>query len=305
MEGLSLAAESDVTLINNIFYGNNASDGAGLGFYAESASDSATLYNEIYWSNTPNAIAVFAAGPVAAQYCNIEGGTGESWFGTGCIDSNPAFLNTASPQGVDGIYATLDDGLHLTVVSPSMNTGNNTFVPGTVTTDITGQNRIQNTTVDMGAYEGVAGTPTTPIITTTAVFLITSTSASSGGNVTSDGGATVTASGVCWSTSANPTTSDSKTRDSTGTGSFTSSMTGLSADTTYHVRAYATNNAGTAYGSDLNFTTSYASTIYVDSDGTCNGKTPCHSTIQTAIDASSTGSVSYLLQGGLTVDPLL
>ena len=155
--GLSLSAQSDVTLINNTFYGNAAADGGGLGFYAEDGGDSATLQNEIYSSNTPNSLSVFGAGPVAAQYCNIEGGTGESWFGTGCIDSNPAFFNTTSPQGADGIYATIDDGLHLTDGSPSGNTGNNTFVPGTVTTDIAGKNRIQDTTVDMGAYEGPEG----------------------------------------------------------------------------------------------------------------------------------------------------
>ena len=96
---------------------------------------------------------------------------------------------------------------------------------------------------------------TTPTVTTIAVSSITSTSASSGGNATSDGGYTVTAKGVCWSISSNPTTSDSKTTNGTGTGSFTSSITGLSPDTTYQVRAYATNSEGTTYGSDVSFTT--------------------------------------------------
>ncbi len=92
-------------------------------------------------------------------------------------------------------------------------------------------------------------------VTTTAVSSITTTTASSGGNVTSEGGGTVTAKGVCWSTSENPTISDSKTEDGTGTGSFTSSITGLTAGTTYHVRAYATNQAGTTYGADVSFST--------------------------------------------------
>ena len=153
--GLSLSAESSVTLVNNTFYGNSAGDGGGLGFYAETAEISAALRNEIYWNNTPNALAVFGAGPVNVQYCNVEGGTEQSWFGTGCIDSDPVFFNTASPQGEDGIYATIDDGLRLTAASPSANAGNNIFVPVTVTTDIAGANRIQNTTVDMGAYEYV------------------------------------------------------------------------------------------------------------------------------------------------------
>ncbi|MGD2085938.1 MAG: SBBP repeat-containing protein [Candidatus Aminicenantes bacterium] len=94
-----------------------------------------------------------------------------------------------------------------------------------------------------------------PTVTTTAVSNITPTTAASGGNVTSDGGAAVTARGICWSTSINPTTSDSHTTDGTGTGTFTSAITGLAPGTTYHVRAYATNSVGTSYGSDVNFTT--------------------------------------------------
>jgi hypothetical protein len=93
-------------------------------------------------------------------------------------------------------------------------------------------------------------------VTTSAVTAITETSAASGGNVTSDGGTTVTVRGVCWSTAANPTTANSHTSNGTGTGAFVSSLTGLTAGTAYHVRAYATNSAGTAYGADVSFTTS-------------------------------------------------
>jgi uncharacterized protein (TIGR02145 family) len=94
-------------------------------------------------------------------------------------------------------------------------------------------------------------------LTTTAISSIDNTSAMSGGIVTSDGGSAITFRGVCWSTSANPTIAlSTKTVDGTGTGSFTSSMTGLTPNTTYHVRAYATNSVGTAYGSDIEFTTS-------------------------------------------------
>ncbi len=97
----------------------------------------------------------------------------------------------------------------------------------------------------------------TPTVTTTAISAITPTSASSGGNVTNGGSSGVTARGVCWSTSANPTTAlTTKTVNGSGTGSFTSAITGLVASTTYHVRAYATNSVGTSYGSDLTFTTS-------------------------------------------------
>ena len=94
-----------------------------------------------------------------------------------------------------------------------------------------------------------------PTVTTTAVSSLGPTSASSGGNVTSDAGDAVTARGVCWSTSVNPTTADSKTIDGSGTGAFTSTLTGLTPNTPYHVRAYATNGEGTGYGGDLTFTT--------------------------------------------------
>ena len=94
-----------------------------------------------------------------------------------------------------------------------------------------------------------------PTVTTNDVTNITTTSATCGGNVTDDGGLEVTARGVCWSTSPNPTISDSHTTDGTGTGEFTSSLTGLSVDTKYYVRAYATTSEGTEYGTQKEFTT--------------------------------------------------
>jgi uncharacterized protein (TIGR02145 family) len=100
------------------------------------------------------------------------------------------------------------------------------------------------------------------LITTTSSS-ITSTTASSGGNITNDGGGAVTARGVVWSTSQNPTVAlITKTTDGTGTGSFTSSITGLSPGTLYYVRAYATNSAGTAYGTQQTLTTTTANSIF-------------------------------------------
>ena len=101
-----------------------------------------------------------------------------------------------------------------------------------------------------------------PTVTTTSVTNITSVTASGGGNVTSDGGAMVTARGVCWATSSNPATSNSCTTDGTGTGTYTSSITGLAPNTQYHVRAYATNSVGTSYGADIPFSTSTNALLY-------------------------------------------
>ncbi len=108
---------------------------------------------------------------------------------------------------------------------------------------------------------------TSPTVTTNNVTDITQTTATCGGEVTSDGSAAVTACGVCWSTSQNPTVSDSHTTDGSGTGSFTSNITGLTENTTYYVRAYATNSEGTSYGEQRSFTTdggTIAGHAYVD-----------------------------------------
>jgi len=101
------------------------------------------------------------------------------------------------------------------------------------------------------------GTKGLPTVTTTAVSEIGVTIATSGGNVTFDGNCTVSARGICWSTSTNPTIESNlgMTVNDSGTGEFESSITGLTKGTTYHVRAYATNEIGTAYGEDLLFTT--------------------------------------------------
>jgi len=98
---------------------------------------------------------------------------------------------------------------------------------------------------------------TTPSVSTSAITNITTTTASSGGNVLSDGGSTVTARGVCWSITQNPTIANSKTSDDSGIGSYTSSITGLNTNTSYYVRAYATNGSGTTYGNQVTFSTGH------------------------------------------------
>lgn len=117
-------------------------------------------------------------------------------------------------------------------------------------------------------------TVTLPLLTTTSITAITTATATSGGNITSDGGSAITERGVCWNTTGGPTILSAKTSNGAGTGSFTSSLSGLTAGTTYYVRAYATTSVGTAYGNELNF--------YAISIGT----------------AFLGGKVAYLLQPG-------
>jgi hypothetical protein len=108
-------------------------------------------------------------------------------------------------------------------------------------------------------YSGKATFTTLPMaqseVTTYEPTNVTHTHATCGGNVISDGGSEVTERGVCWATTPNPTTSGSHLASGTGTGDFSVNLSGLTANTTYHVRAYAVNEKGTAYGDDLTFRT--------------------------------------------------
>jgi uncharacterized protein (TIGR02145 family) len=92
-----------------------------------------------------------------------------------------------------------------------------------------------------------------PVLSTISIGGITQTSAITGGYITDDGGAKITARGVCWSTNSNPTLADNITSDGNGSGSFVSSISGLTLNTVYYVRAYATNSAGTSYGNVVCF----------------------------------------------------
>ena len=105
----------------------------------------------------------------------------------------------------------------------------------------------------------VSFTTTEPVqlatLTTTTISSITETSAVSGGNITNNGGATVTSRGICWGISTNPTPADNSSINGSGKGSFVSNLSGLTGGTTYYVRAYAINSAGTSYGNEVSFTT--------------------------------------------------
>ncbi len=103
--------------------------------------------------------------------------------------------------------------------------------------------------------------PASAILPTVAISPITSvtqTTASSGGSVTAEGGSAVTARGVCWNTTGGPTVENSKTTNGMGPGVFNSNLGSLNSNTTYFVRAYATNAAGSGYSTQLEFTTSMA-----------------------------------------------
>lgn len=96
---------------------------------------------------------------------------------------------------------------------------------------------------------------TAPNVTTTAAINITTNAAQVSGTLVSNGGSTITAKGICWSTTPNPTVNNSKSTETTASLTYTSSLSGLSAGTKYYARAYATNAIGTSYGNEISFTT--------------------------------------------------
>lgn len=100
-----------------------------------------------------------------------------------------------------------------------------------------------------------------PTITTNTANNITYESAFSGGTIASDGGLEITSKGICWSTNSNPTISDANLYAGAGINAFTAKLAGLNPSTTYHLRAYATNAAGTSYGPDISFTTNAAPNV--------------------------------------------
>ena len=218
---------TDVYVRNNIIQG--FTNYAVRGFqqdndYPQTMSSVYVTYNNFY-GNGNNAV-------------SLSGGTPTGDITTGNITTTPLFTSST--------VFTLQTG------SGAIRTG--TYIGSPNLTDRVATEWYYPTP-SMGCYEGIGGSsPTGPTVTTTAITAITATTASSGGDVSSDGGAAVTARGVCWSTSTNPTTSDSKTTDGTGTGAFTSAITGLTGGLLYYVRAYAINSTGTAYGNQRSFT---------------------------------------------------
>ena len=109
---------------------------------------------------------------------------------------------------------------------------------------------------DLGAFEYEAQSPAElPSVSTGQVKQLSKSGCVVEANNNDNGGGTVSQKGVCWNTTGTPDTDDDKTEEGEGTGTFNSTVTGLTEGTTYYVRAYATNGAGTDYGSQVSFKT--------------------------------------------------
>jgi hypothetical protein len=171
----------------------------------------------------------------------ITGGNGDGIF---TLNSSSGEITVADNTNMD--YETTPSYS----ISITVSDGANTSSSATVTVNIN----------DISGDE--------PAVSTQAVTDISPTSTTGNGNITNLGDPNLTAYGVCWNTSGSPTTADNYTDEgiSSSTGAFTSSITSLTPNTTYYVRAYATNTAGTVYGNEVSFTTPMATSIKTISD---------------------------------------
>ena len=262
-KGVCWSTSQNPTISNS-----HTTDGSGTGAFISDITG-LTLYTTYY-------VRAYATNSAGTAYGSQVSFTSLQSISIPTVTTT-AISNIAQTIATSGGIVTSDGGSAVTTKGICWSTSQNPTTSNSYTADGTGTGAFSSSIVGLTANTiyyvrayatNSAGTAygsqvnfttlpnaTIPTVTTATISNIAQTTATSGGNVTSDGGASVTAKGVCWSTSQNPTTSNSHTTDGIGTGSFSSSITGLTANTNYYVRAYATNSAGTAYGSQVNFTT--------------------------------------------------
>ena len=249
----------------------HTSDGAGLGSFVSNITDlepNTTYYVRAYATNSE--------GTSYGDQVNFM--TLEEMIELATVKTS-LVTSITSTTAVVGGDVTADGGTEVTAKGVCWSASQEPTIEGEHTENGAGTGEFtaelsgleQNTTYYVRAYatnkEGTAygeevsfttlqeNVVVKPIVTTLEIAGLSQTTAVAGGNVTSDGGAEVTARGVCWSTSQEPTVEGEHTTDGAGTGEYQSNLSGLTANTTYYVRAYATNSEGTAYGEEISFTT--------------------------------------------------
>jgi uncharacterized protein (TIGR02145 family) len=250
------------TLANNFTV-----DGAGLGSFTSALSDlpastaffvrayatnsAGTAYGGAYQITTSVAtVAGVTTDQVNGVTVNAATATGTVSHQGGATVTERGFCWSTSPdptlQNNQG-FVTAGSGLGGFAGNLGGLTGNTTYYVRAFGTNSAG--------TQYGSQLQFTTSPVPPVVSTAVVSNIGALTAMCGGNVSATGGLAVTQYGVCWSTSPNPSTADNITFDGIGTGNFSSSLLGLQPSTTYYVRAYAVNGAGTAYGNQVQFTT--------------------------------------------------
>ena len=252
--------------INPDINGDHTDEGAGEDAFSSdmiALSENTTYYvrayvtsavgtaygNEVSFTTLPNALATLTTTAITAlgAYSATSGGNisdrggplvtavGVCWS----TSMNPDINGSHTDEGAgDGEYASEMTSL----------TGNTMYYVRAYATNAIGTaygNEVSFTTLPANSAT----------LTTTAITLLGGNSVTTGGNISGLGGTPVTARGVCWSSSVNPTISGNHSVDGSGAGTFQTTITGLGTFTTYHIRAYATNGIGTAYGNDVVITT--------------------------------------------------
>ena len=265
---------------------------------------------------TPNTTYYFASYATNANGTSLSGtfGSFTTAIGVPVVNSTTTATNIGQNSATSGGYISTDNSFPITERGICWNTTGNPTISGSKATSGTGTGTfsVSMTGLTLGttyyvrcyginsAGVGYAGQvtfttlgATIPLVSsTTAVSNISQTAATSGGNVSSDGGSAITERGICWSNGAGPTIANSKATASGTIGTFGANLAGLSASTTYYVRAYAINALGTAYGDQVSFTT--AAQLYAP---TITSTTSVTNIAQTT--ATSGGNVSS--DGGATI----
>lgn len=216
---------------------------------AYAINNSGTIYGNIVSFKTPAALATLSTVSISSiTFSTATANSSVSSDGGSSITQRGVCWNTSSSPTISNNRTTNGSGLGSFSSSLSGLSQGTTYFVRAYATNSAGT-----------AYGAQTSFTTTALqlatISTTAVSSISDNSASAGGSVLADGGSAVFQKGVCWSTTSNPTISNSYTNNGSGIGNFASSVTGLNANTLYYLRAYATNSAGTSYGSSISFLT--------------------------------------------------
>ena len=246
--------------------GTTTSNGTGTGAFSSQLSGltaTTQYYVRAYATNT--------AGTAYGAQVNFTTSANQPTVTTAAV------TDISATGATTGGNVTSDGGAAVTARGVAYGTTASPTIAGTITSNGTGTGAFSSqlsgltggTQYDVRAYAtNTVGTAygaqvnfttsaSQPAVSTDAVTAISATGATTGGNVTSDGGAAVTARGVAYGTTTSPTIAGTITNSGSGTGSFGSTLSGLTSSTQYYVRAYATNAVGTAYGNEQTFTTSF------------------------------------------------
>ena len=257
--GYHINTNSDTWTINAKFYNNSAFNNREYGFRGDFKLEGSTqeiiFRNNIAYPHT-NKMSLYPDTEFSmTQYLPITR-SHNSWDASPAItittndfmayptDSTDWVTVLSAPRQADGSLPDIGNYLKLKSTSDLINRGIDVGRP------------YNGLAPDLGAFEFIESEPPdVPNVATGTITKLTPYTASVLYNVSYDGGGTILGSGVCWSTSENPTTSDSLTITNNQEGVFSTTMTNLPKNTTIYVRAYATNASGTSYGENVVYST--------------------------------------------------